>query len=81
MSCIEEPVFLTHVFRQTDSSKKYVNSSLMSAHSRSRFLFRAAFIRILGNMRKGVLESRDIDLLKGLSRPLDFSDDIEPVEL
>lgn len=32
-------------------------------------------------MRRGILAGEDIELLKGLSRPLNFSDDIEPVEL
>lgn len=32
-------------------------------------------------MRRGVLAKGDIKLLKGLSRPLDFSDNIEPIEL
>lgn len=32
-------------------------------------------------MRKGALESRDVELLKGLSRPLGLAGDIEPIEL
>lgn len=79
-AAISQTVLLTQVFRQKDGSKSISLDDCMFeiAYSNCNAL---AFVKILNEMRLGILSEKAISIFSSLSREPAACDDIKPTEL
>lgn len=75
--CVGKPVLLKKVFRQRDQSA-YPGRNCRGAHDAHA---PKAFVDMLNAMRFGDLKPMMVEKFKKLSRPVVYSDGIEPTEL
>nr|XP_019009026.1 uncharacterized protein I206_05666 [Kwoniella pini CBS 10737]OCF47807.1 hypothetical protein I206_05666 [Kwoniella pini CBS 10737] len=66
---------------EAESWERVIPKDNMSALTRVFRQKEDAFVRILESMRRGVIASKDIDVLKGLERTVEYPKGVEPVGL
>ena len=75
-ACVGPPVTLTRVFRQKDQGLTLLVLVTAPSH-----VVDAAFVDMLNAMRFGKLDAKTTQAFKALSRPVVYTDGIEPTEL